>query len=96
MKVKIQLLPSLIAWPFHKIFTIPYVKIGSQVTHTKWGETNIFDLQDGETISAGFSYWFNHEQRLAETSCTVSGGDVKQLIGRLGPFNSSPFHFKVM
>lgn len=36
MKVSVKLKPSLIVLPFHILFTKPYIKIDSNVTHMKW------------------------------------------------------------
>ncbi len=94
MKIAVQLHPSHIAWPFHKVFTVPYMKVDDKVTHTKWGATNTIDLGEGDTLSAGFSYWFNLDQRLAESRFAVPRGGAARITGRLGPFNSSPFHFR--
>lgn len=63
------------------------------MTHLKWAETRTFDLGGEKVIAAGFSYFFDLGQRLAQSEFEVGENGVSYVIGKLGPLNSSPFYF---
>ena len=76
-----DLRPSVIAWPFHSVFTRPYVRIDEDVAHTSWGRSTItlptsrFQQPNSgipnATVSVGFSYrWLLH-QRLGEAHVAI-------------------------
>ena len=96
-----DLRPSVIAWPFHSVFTRPYVRIDEDVAHTSWGRSTItlptsrFQQPNSgipnATVSVGFSYrWLLH-QRLGEARVAIPQPAFTYIRARLGPFNSSPF-----
>lgn len=90
--MKISIRPSYIAYVFHIAFTRPYIRIGDETVHTRWGHSDI-GIPKGTTISAGFSYRFNLNQRLGETTVPWPDKDPDEIVAVLGPLNSS--HFKV-
>ena len=96
-----DLRPSVIAWPFHSVFTRPYVRIDEDIAHTSWGRSTItlptsrFQQPNSgilnATVSVGFSYrWLLH-QRLGEAHVAIPQPAFTYIRARLGPFNSSPF-----
>ena len=95
MQLKVVLRPSLVAYLFHLCFTIPYVKVDNAVTHVKWGTEQNIQLGEGAVLSAGFSYKGMEHQRLAETQYGPVGADDGRIVAKLGPFNMSPFSFKI-
>ena len=97
----VGLAAALIAWPFHSVFTRPYVRIDEDVAHTSWGRSTItlptsrFQQPNSgipnATVSVGFSYrWLLH-QRLGEAHVAIPQPAFTYIRARLGPFNSSPF-----
>ena len=95
MQLKVVLRPSPVAYLFHLCFTIPYVKLDNKVTHVKWGTEQNIQLKEGAVLSAGFSYKGREHQRLAETQYGPVEANDGRIVAKLGPFNMSPFSFKI-
>lgn len=91
----VNLNPSHIAWIYHKLITMPYYAINDEVTHTEWGKEDIVTLTPGDHFAAGFSNRFNLNKRLNEKALPVLHTPPKRIFGRLGPLNSSTYHFTV-
>jgi hypothetical protein cresD4_03593 len=85
--------PAWIPWLFHLCFTRPYVRIGNQISQTKWGNSFVrFNVvpQSSYDIFIGFFYKGFPDQRLAECGIQVDGRIV-EIHARLGLRNTSPF-----
>lgn len=100
VKLSVTLKSSIIAWPFHAVFTKPYVRFGETCRHLDWGRSELIDIPAESTLSVGSSYRWALHQRLAETSYGAfgrihAGTDVVK--ARLGPARAgrSPQPFTV-
>lgn len=54
MKVSVTLKSSIIAWPFHAVFTKPHVRFGEKYRHLIWGRRELIDISAESTLSVGF------------------------------------------
>lgn len=100
VKLSVTLKSSIIAWPFHAVFTKPYVWFGETCRHLDWGRSELIDIPAESTLSVGSSYRWALHQRLAETSYGAFGrihADTDVVKARLGPARAgrSPQPFTV-
>ncbi|MGW1073241.1 hypothetical protein [Streptomyces sp. NPDC002537] len=98
MKLLVDIRPSLVARPFHLLFTRPLVEIDGVESEARWGTTEIPVGTGPHEMAVYFRYRGQRRARLGLGRKEFTADDsVPRLRARaaLGPFNGSHFRIAV-
>lgn len=97
-KLLVHIRPSLIALPFHRVFTRPLVEIDGVEREAAWGTTEVPIDAGAHRLAVYFRYRGQRTARLGvgREEFTVDGSMPELLVtARLGPRNGSSFRVVV-